>query len=76
MGRTLYFPSFGGERRKVRRKLDHFQIFLNGRAFFILKVTSKNVIPAKAGIQNFMKSLDSCFRRSDEFGIIRGSLKG
>jgi hypothetical protein len=40
-----------------------------------LKVTSKNVIPAKAGIQNVLKSLDSCFRRSDEFGIIRGSVK-
>jgi len=40
-----------------------------------LGVTSKNVIPAKAGIQNFLISLDSCFRRSDEFGIIRGPIK-
>jgi len=40
-----------------------------------VKATSKNVIPGKPGIQNFLKSLDSCFRRSDEIGIIRGSLK-
>jgi hypothetical protein len=47
------------------------------------EVTSKNVIPAKAGIQNVLRSLDSCWSlprtrirgRSDEFGIIRGSLK-
>jgi len=43
----------------------------------MLMVTSKNVIPVPifiGRIQNFMKSPDSCFRRSDEFGIIRGSL--
>ena len=49
-----------------------------------LKATSKNVIPAKAGIQKRVIILDS--RRSlprtwirggsDKFGIIRGSLNG
>ncbi len=53
-------------------------------------VTSKNVVPAKAGIQTSSRRksgtildtgsrfssgiLDSCFHRSDELGIIRGSL--
>jgi Surface-adhesin protein E len=40
-----------------------------------LKDTSKNVIPAKAGIHKLMTSLDSRLRGSDKFGIIRGSLK-
>jgi hypothetical protein len=39
------------------------------------KATFKNVIPAKAGIQKLLKLLDSRFRGSDEFGIIRGSHK-
>jgi len=39
------------------------------------KVTSKNVIPAKAGIQNFLTSLGFRLHESNEFGIIRGSLK-
>ena len=39
-----------------------------------IKVTSKNVIPAKAGIQKSLIILDSRLRGSDEFGIIRGSL--
>jgi hypothetical protein len=40
-----------------------------------MKGTSKNVIPAKAGIQKFLTSLDSRFCGSDELIIIRGSLK-
>jgi hypothetical protein len=36
--------------------------------------TSKNVIPAEAGIHKFLTLLDSRFRRSDKFGIIRDSL--
>jgi len=40
-----------------------------------LKATSKNVIPAKAGIHNKMKLLDSRLRGSDRIGIIRGCLK-
>jgi hypothetical protein len=36
--------------------------------------TSKNVIPAKAGIHKFLTLLDSRLRRSDKFGVIRGSL--
>jgi len=39
------------------------------------KTTSKNVIPAKAGIQKSLIILDSRLRGSDEFGIIRGSHK-
>jgi hypothetical protein len=39
------------------------------------KGSSKNVIPAKAGIQNHLKLLDSRLRGSDGLGIIRGSLK-
>jgi len=33
------------------------------------------VIPAKAGIQSTMISLDSGFRRSDEMDLFRASLK-
>jgi hypothetical protein len=40
-----------------------------------LKATSKNVIPAKAGIQKGLKLLDSRLLGSDELIIIRGSLK-
>jgi hypothetical protein len=40
-----------------------------------LKATSKNVIPAKAGIHKLLTGLDSRLRGSDELGIIRGSLK-
>ena len=40
----------------------------------IFKVTSKNVIPAKAGIQKPLTSLDSRLRGSDKLIIIRGSL--
>jgi len=40
-----------------------------------IKATSKNVIPAKAGIQNPLISLDSGLRGSDKLIIIRGSLK-
>jgi hypothetical protein len=36
------------------------------------KGSSKNVIPAKAGIQNPWTSLDSGVRRSDEMIILRG----
>jgi hypothetical protein len=39
-----------------------------------LKATSKNVIPAKAGIQKRLTSLDSRLRGSDKLIIIRGSL--
>ena len=41
----------------------------------ILKATSKNVIPAKAGIHKFLTLLDSRLRGSDKLGIIRGTLK-
>jgi hypothetical protein len=41
----------------------------------ILKATSKNVIPAKAGIQKPLIILDSRLRGSDKFGIVTGSLK-
>jgi hypothetical protein len=41
----------------------------------ILKATSKNVIPAKAGIQKPVTLLDSRLRGSDKVIIIRGSLK-
>ncbi len=37
-------------------------------------VTSKNVIPAKAGIHNLLTLLDSRLRGSDKLGIIRGAL--
>ena len=40
----------------------------------ILKATSKNVIPAKAGIQNPLTSLASRLRGSDKLIIIRGFL--
>jgi hypothetical protein len=40
-----------------------------------LKATSKNVIPAKAGIQKLLTLLDSRLRGSDKLIIIRGSLK-
>jgi hypothetical protein len=40
-----------------------------------LKITSKNVIPAKAGIQKLLTSLDSRLRKSDELIVIRGSLE-
>ena len=40
-----------------------------------IKATSKNVIPAKAGIQKRLTSLDSRLRGSDKLIIIRGSLK-
>jgi hypothetical protein len=39
------------------------------------KATSKNVIPAKAGIQKRLTSLDSRLRGSNKLIIIRGSLK-
>ena len=39
-----------------------------------MKGTSKNVIPAKAGIQNLLYLLDSRLRGSDKMTIIRGSL--
>ena len=39
-----------------------------------LKGTSKNVIPAKAGIQSPLTSLASRLPRSDKLIIIRGSL--
>ena len=40
-----------------------------------LKATSKNVIPAKAGIHKLLTLLDSRLRGSDKLGIIRGSIK-
>jgi hypothetical protein len=39
----------------------------------ILKAASNNVIPAKAGIQKLLKSLDSRLRGSDKLIIIRSS---
>ncbi len=40
----------------------------------IFKATSKNVIPAKAGIHKLLTLLDSRLRGSDKLEIIRGSL--
>jgi hypothetical protein len=40
-----------------------------------LKATSKNVIPAEAGIQKLLISLDSPLRGSDKLIVIRGSFK-
>jgi len=40
-----------------------------------LRATSKNVIPAKAGIQNLLTSLDSRRCESDKWAIIRDPLK-
>jgi hypothetical protein len=40
-----------------------------------LKATSRNVIPAKAGIQKLFTSLDSRLRGSDILIVIRGSLE-
>ncbi len=37
--------------------------------------SSKNVIPAEAGIYKLLTSLDSRLRGSDKFGIIRGCHK-
>jgi len=48
---------------------------IRGSVEGIIKVISKNVIPAKAGIQNSLTSLDSRLRGSDKLIIIRGSLK-
>jgi hypothetical protein len=42
---------------------------------FHIKATSKNVIPAKAGIQKLLTSQDYLLRGSDKWIIIRGSLK-
>jgi hypothetical protein len=39
------------------------------------KITSKNVIPEKAGIQKLLTLLDSRLRGSDESEINRGSHK-
>jgi competence protein ComEA len=52
--------------------------FGKGNSEFIrkLKVASKNVIPAKAGIQKLLTSLNSRMRGSDKLITIRGSLKG
>jgi len=36
--------------------------------------TSKNVMPAQAGIHNILIELDSRLRGGDKFVIIRGSL--
>jgi len=40
----------------------------------MFKATSKNVIPAKAGINKLLTLLDSRLRGSDKSEIIRGSL--
>jgi hypothetical protein len=39
------------------------------------RITSKNVIPAKAGIQKLLTALDSRLRKSDELMVVRGSLE-
>jgi len=39
-----------------------------------IKATSKNVIPAKAGIHKLLTLLDSRLRGSDKLVMIRGSL--
>ena len=46
-----------------------------GAKIFNLKAASNNVIPAKAGIQKPLKSLDPRLPGSDKLIIIRGSLK-
>jgi hypothetical protein len=46
---------------------------MNSKFAKILMATSKNVIPAKAGIQKLLTSLDSRLRGSDKLIIIRGS---
>jgi len=49
---------------------------IRGKGIMIkLKATSKNVIPAKAGIQKLLTSVDSRLRGSDKLIIIRGTLK-
>ncbi len=48
---------------------------INSIRVFLFKPTSKNVIPAKVGIQKSLIILDSRLRGRDKFGIIRGSLK-
>jgi hypothetical protein len=40
-----------------------------------IKESLNIVIPAKAGIQSTLISLDSGFRRSDEMDLFRASLK-
>ncbi len=40
-----------------------------------LEATSKNVIPAKAGIHKLLTLLGSRLRGNDKLGIIRGSLE-
>jgi len=53
------------------------KLIINFESYLSLcfKATSKNVIPAKAGIQNLLITLDSHLYGSDELIIIRGSLK-
>ena len=48
--------------------------WLRLRSPYGLMAASNNVIPAKAGIQKLLKSLDSRLRGSDKLVIIRGSL--
>jgi hypothetical protein len=43
-----------------------------GKESIYIKAIFKNVIPAKAGIQKLLRSLDSPLRRSDKLIIIRG----
>ena len=47
---------------------------VNGSWRVSIKGSSKNVIPAKAGIHNMLEFLDSRLRGSDRIWIIRGSL--
>jgi len=35
---------------------------------------NKTVTPAKAGVQNVLKRLDSCFRRNDGEGLLQEAL--
>jgi len=43
--------------------------------FLLLEATSKNVIPAKAGIHKLLTLLDSRLRGNGKLGIFRGSFK-
>jgi|GEM_PF-7056468 len=40
----------------------------------VLAKLNRAVIPAKAGVQNFLKRLDSCFRRNDGEGLLQEPL--
>jgi hypothetical protein len=67
-------------RQTRQKRLSNFRPFPPNLRLIMTEIkvifmdTSKNVIPAKAGIHKLMTLLDSRLRGSDKFGIIRGSL--